>query len=63
MEKERQIEIETGFEQTRWIVSELREPPATMTLYPHISLEDIDLSCVGGLPNFRLFQVDGIEIV
>ena len=60
MKKERQKEIETGFEPTRWIVPELHEPPTSMTLYPHISLEDIDLSCIGDLPEPKLFQVDEI---
>jgi len=63
MEKERQKEIETGFEPTRWIVPELREPPTSMTLYPHISLKDIDLSCVGELTEPKLFHVNEIEIV
>lgn len=63
MEKERQKEIETGFEPTRWIMPELREPLISMTLYPHISLEDIDLSCIGALPEPKLFHVDEIEIV
>ena len=30
------------FKPTRWIVPELREPPTSMTLYPHIFWEDID---------------------
>ena len=33
------------FKPNRWIELELREPPSSMTLYPHISLDDIDLSC------------------
>ena len=60
MEKERQKEIETGFEPTRWIVPELREPPTSMTLYPHVSLEDIDLPCVGELTEPKLFHVNEI---
>ena len=63
MERERQKEIETGFEPTRWIVPELKKPPASMTLYPHVSLEDIDLPCVGELPEPKLFHVNEIEIV
>ncbi len=62
MEKERPKEIETEFEPTRWIVPELREYPTSMTLYPHISLEDIDLSCVGELPEPKLFHVDDKDI-
>lgn len=62
MKKERQKEIETGFEPTRWIVPELHEPPTSMTLYPHISLEDIDLTCIGELPEPKLFHVNEIEI-
>ena len=60
MEKERQKEIETGFEPTRWIVPELMEPPTSMTLYPHVSLEVIDLPCVGELPEPKLFHVNEI---
>ena len=58
MKKEK--EIETGFGPTRWIVPVLREPPTSMTLYPHISLEDIDLSCIGELPEPKLFHLDEI---
>ena len=58
MEEERPKEIGTEFEPTRWIVPELREHPTSLTLYSHISLEDIDLSCVGELPEPKLFQVD-----
>lgn len=61
MVKERQKEIETEFEASRWIVPELRELPTSMTLYPHISLEDIDLSCIGDLPKPKLFHVDEID--
>lgn len=50
------------FKPTRWIVPELREPPTSMTLNPHISLEDIDLSCIGELPEPKLFYVNEIEI-
>lgn len=63
MKRERQKEIETGFEPTRWIVSKLGEPPSSMTLYPHISLEDFDLTCIGELPVPKLFHVNEIEIV
>ena len=63
MKRERQKEIETGFEPSRWIVPELKEPPASMTLYPHISLEDMVLSCIGELPEPKLFYVNEIEIV
>ena len=63
MEKERQKEIETEFEPTRWIEPELRGLPTSMTLYPHISLEDIDLSCIEELPEPKLFHVEEIEIV
>jgi hypothetical protein len=62
MVKERQKEIETEFEASRWIVPELRELPTSMMLNPHISLEDIDLSCIGELPEPKLFQVDEVEI-
>ena len=62
MEKERHKEMITGFKPSRWIVPELREPPTSMTLYPHISLEDIDLSCIGELPEPKLFHVNEIEI-
>ena len=58
--KEEKLE---DFEPTRWIVPELREPPTSMTLYPHISLEDIDLSNIGELPEPKLFHVNEIEIV
>lgn len=51
-------EIETEFEPKRWIVPELREVPTSMTLYPHVSLEDNDLSCVGEFPEPKLLQVD-----
>ena len=60
MEKKRQKEIETGYEPTRWIVPELREPPTSMTLYPHVSLEDVDLPCVGELTESKLFHVNEI---
>ena len=60
MEKERPKETETRFEPTSWIVPELREPPTSMTLYPHVSLEDIDLSCVGELTEPKLFHVNEI---
>lgn len=50
------------FKPTRWIVLELREPPTSMTLNPHISLEGIDLSCIGELPEPKLFYVNEIEI-
>ena len=63
MKKERQKEIETGFELTRWIVPGLREPPTSMTLYPHVSLEDTVHSCIGDLPEPKLFQVDNVQIV
>ena len=62
MEKERQKEIETEFEPTRWIVPELRESPTSMTLYPRVTVEDIDLALVDNLPKPKLFQVDKIEI-
>ena len=58
--KEEKLE---DFKPTRWIVPELREPPSSMTLYPHISLEDIDLSNIGELPEPKLFHVNEIEIV
>lgn len=57
--KEEKLE---DFKPTRWIELELREPPTSMTLYPHISLEDIDLSCIGELPEPKLFHVEEIEI-
>lgn len=61
MEKERQkVIVPMEFEPTRWIVPELREPPTSMTLYPHVSLEDNDHSCVGELPEPKLFHVDEI---
>lgn len=63
MERERQKEIKTIFEPTRWIVPELREPPTSMTLYSHVSLENTVLSCIGELPEPKLFQLDEIEIV
>lgn len=62
MKEEKQKEMTSEFEPTRWIVPELREPPTSMTLNPHISLEDIDLSCIGELPEPKLFQVDEVEI-
>ena len=62
MKEEKQKEMTSEFEPTRWIVPELREPPTSMTLYPHISLEDIGLSCIGELPEPKLFQVDEVEI-
>ena len=43
-------EKQEDFKQTRWIVPELREPPTSMTLYPHISVEDIGLYCIGEIP-------------
>ena len=58
--KEEKLE---DFKPNRWIVPELREPPTSMTLYPHISLEDIDLSNIGELPEPKLFHVNEIEIV
>ena len=62
MEKERpKVIVPTEFEPTRLIVPELREPPTSMTLYPHVSLEDNDHSCVGELPEPKLFQVDEID--
>ena len=61
--KEELKEIEAEFEPSKWIVPELMEPPTSMTLYPHISLDDIDLTCVGELPEPKLFQVDEMEIV
>lgn len=57
--KEEKLE---DFKPNRWIELELREPPSFMTLYPHISLDDIDLSCIGELPEPKLFQVDVVEI-
>ena len=57
--KEEKLE---DFKPTRWIELELREPPTSMTLYPHISLEDIDLSSIGELPEPKLFHVNEIEI-
>jgi hypothetical protein len=63
MKEEKQKEMTSEFEPTRWIVPELREPPTSMTLYPHISLEDIGLSCIGELPEPKLFHLDEIEIV
>ena len=63
MEKERQKEIEAGFEPIRWIVPKLREPPTSMTLNPRVIVEDIDLALVENLPKPKLFQVDKIEIV
>lgn len=57
--KEEKLE---DFKPTRWIVPELREPPTSMTLYPHISLDDIDLSYIGELPEPKLFYVNEIEI-
>ena len=63
MEKERQkVIVPTDFELTRWIVPELREAPTSMTLYPHISLEDIDLTCFGELPEPKLFHLDDKDI-
>ena len=62
MKKERQKEMITEFKPSRWIVPELGEPPSSMTLYPHISLEDIDLICIGELPVSKLFHVNEIEI-
>ena len=56
-------EIGTEFEPTKWIVPELREPPTSMTLYPHISLENIDLTCFGELPKPKLFHLDDKDIV
>ena len=53
-------EKQEDFKPNRWIVPVLREPPTSMTLNPHISLEDIDLSCIGDLPEPKLFQVDEI---
>ena len=58
--KEEKLE---DFKLNRWIELELREPPTSMTLYPHISLEDIDLSNIGELPEPKLFHVNEIEIV
>ena len=58
--KEEKLE---DFKPNRWIVLELREPPSSMTLYPHISLDDIDLSCIGELPDPKLLHLDEIEIV
>ena len=55
-------EKQEDFKPTKWIVPELRKPPTSMTLYPHISLEDIDLSCIGELPEPKLFHVNEIEI-
>ena len=55
--KEEKLE---DFKPNRWIVLELREPPSSMTLNPHISLEDIDLSCIGELPEPKLFHLDEI---
>ena len=49
-------EMTTEFKPSEWIVPELREPPTSMTLYPHISLEDIDLSCIGELPEPNCFK-------
>ena len=55
--KEEKLE---DFKPTRLIVPELREPLTSMTLNPHISLDDIDLSCIGELPEPKLFHVDEI---
>ena len=55
-------EKQEDFKPNRWIELELREPPTSRTLYPHISLDDIDLSCIGELPEPKLFQVDDVEI-
>jgi len=62
MKEEKQKEMTSEFEPTRWIVPVLREPPTSMTLNPHISLEDNDLSCIGKLPEPKLFHVDEDEI-
>ena len=56
-------EKQKDFKPTRWIVPELVEPPTSMTLYPHISLDDIELTCVGELSEPKLFYIEMIEIV
>lgn len=63
MKKDKQEEMIIGFKPSRWVVSEMQECPTSMTLYPHISLEDIDLPRVGELPESNSFQEDEIEIV
>ena len=60
MKKEKQEEMIIGFKPSRWVVSELLECPTSMTLYPHVSLEDIDLPCVGELTEPKLFHVNEI---
>ena len=61
MKEEKQEEMTSEFKLTRWIVPELREPPTSMTLYPHISLEDIDFTCIGELPEPKLFHMDEMD--
>ena len=58
--KEEKLE---DFKPTRWIVTEQREPPTSVTLNPRVTVEDIDLASVDELPEPKLFQVDKIEIV
>lgn len=62
MKKETKEEMTSEFKPTRWIVPELREYPTSMTLYPHISLEDIDLTCIGELPEPKLFHADEVDV-
>ena len=56
-------EMTTEFKPSEWIVPELREPPTSMTLYPRIALDNINLPCIGELPENRLFHVDEKDIV
>lgn len=62
MKRERQKEMVTEFEPTRWIVPELGELPTSMTLYPRVAVEDIDLPCVGDFPDSKLFHVDDTDM-